>query len=374
MALKLMADNGIYIYAQDDGNHYYGLGNYQKHYVNKYVVQEMNMTHTGLLATLLTGSASVYGRHIINDSDVRLVMPANFTGYLALRVDLTQIAGNEVSLIATPILQTQDLANSGQVYDLPLRYIVTNSTQATTFNDLRVYKDEFYSKTQADNKFSTITAVNTVNSTLNNHIAGAPASHITSGIFDDLRIPHIEKSGTSVRLVTTEDKSYPRVEWQVKSDASASIVFRNSPTEASEWGGFTATKQGFASADATANFHLVRYGQVSPVIIRTTDLLLPNTQTINNIASYSAFRITIAAISVNTGQYSRITHTFDREELEAGQCIMHYNHQSITQEFFKAFVRINALVGGAGSLAFSTVEKGSVFSSVVCTRIVGLKM
>ncbi len=142
MALKAMNDNNINVLAKEDANHYYALSGYVKHYISKEYGQKFNVTVSGLVASLASGQGSIYGRHIINDgtSSITCTLPTNSSGYLVLNFDLTKTLGNELSFVTKTILETNDMANGGLKYDLPLYSYTTNLSSVTKFTDIRVYQ------------------------------------------------------------------------------------------------------------------------------------------------------------------------------------------------------------------------------------------
>lgn len=138
MALIAMADNNIDIPAYRDGAFYNVLANGQD-FVISGIGGELNVaTSAGsFVATLATGIGVVNGRTVEATAPETLTLSANQSGYIALRVDLSQVAGYELSLIATPSLVQEDLNNGGYVHDLALCQFTTGANGVTSAVDVR---------------------------------------------------------------------------------------------------------------------------------------------------------------------------------------------------------------------------------------------
>lgn len=135
MALYAMADNDVAITAQRDAVLYNAvLGN--QDVVFNGVGNSLSCTVSNLVVTLQSGEGVVQGRHITCVGTENLQVDANSSGYIVLRYDLTQAAGNEVSLKAVPLVVQNDLNNDGTIRDLKL-YSYSSSATAVTLVDER---------------------------------------------------------------------------------------------------------------------------------------------------------------------------------------------------------------------------------------------
>ena len=142
MALYGMADNNVNIPANRDGAMYntFAGGN---DYIFDGIGDEFEIVSSGssFLITLGTGEGIVGGRHITevteNGTNSMIQLDANDTGYVVLRMDLTQPAGSEAYLYATPTIVKQDLNNGGTTRDLVLYAYVTDGSGVTSFVDMR---------------------------------------------------------------------------------------------------------------------------------------------------------------------------------------------------------------------------------------------
>lgn len=140
--LYAMANNNVIIPAERDGalyNFFFG----GQDYVFDGIGDEFEITpsSSSFLVTLGTGEGVVCGRHVteetVNGTNSMLQLPANSSGYVTIRVDLTQVPGSEASLFATSVLAQDDLNNGGEVHDLPLYQYTTNGSGVSSFVDVR---------------------------------------------------------------------------------------------------------------------------------------------------------------------------------------------------------------------------------------------
>lgn len=142
MALYGMADNNVNIPANRDGAMYFTFSG-GNDYVFSGIGDEFEITPSGssFLITLGTGEGIVGGRHITevteNGANSMIQVGANESGYIVLRMDLTQPAGSEAYLYATPSIVKNDLNNGGTVRDLVLYAYVTDGSGVTSFVDMR---------------------------------------------------------------------------------------------------------------------------------------------------------------------------------------------------------------------------------------------
>lgn len=141
MSLKIMADNQVQISAKQDGALYnVAMGN--KDFIIKDIGDEFSMTYAGLNVAIGTGEAVIHGRHVTAQTSNNVTLPANESGYLVLRIDLTQSVGNEALFYATPTLTKEEINWSGTIYDMPIATFTTASVEITNLNDIRTIKNE----------------------------------------------------------------------------------------------------------------------------------------------------------------------------------------------------------------------------------------
>ncbi len=135
-----MANNNVIIPAERDGALYnFLLGN--QDYVFDGIGDEFAITSSSssFVLTLGTGEGVVCGRHVTEDgtNPSILQLTPNTSGYVAIRIDLTQVPGAEAYLFATPTLQQDNLNSNGSIHDLPLYRYVTNGSGVSSFIDVR---------------------------------------------------------------------------------------------------------------------------------------------------------------------------------------------------------------------------------------------
>lgn len=140
-----MADNNVNIPAQRDGAMYNVFAN-GSDFVIGGIGDELEVTYSGssFLITLGTGEGVVGGRHVTEITEgggnTTLQLDANESGYIVIRFDLTQPAGSETYLYATPVLVQQDINDTGTVRDLPLYSYTTDGSGVSSVTDLRNIK------------------------------------------------------------------------------------------------------------------------------------------------------------------------------------------------------------------------------------------
>ena len=136
MSFKIMADNGVSVSAKQDGALYnVALGN--RNFIFKNIGNEFALSNVGLVVSVDTGEAVVHGRHITAEEVNTITLPSNESGYLVLRVDLTQAIGEEAYLYATPTLSSEEINWGGTINDLVLAEFTTGSIDITTLTDAR---------------------------------------------------------------------------------------------------------------------------------------------------------------------------------------------------------------------------------------------
>ncbi len=137
MGFQLMNDNNMDITSEMDATVLYALGGYVRHFIIRNYKSNLSCTFSGLRATLYSGQAVLYGRFILHTENTYVTLKPNSTQYIAIRVDLSAPAENEVTLISTSNLKNDDLSSGGIIYDIPLYQVTTNSSSVTTKKDLR---------------------------------------------------------------------------------------------------------------------------------------------------------------------------------------------------------------------------------------------
>lgn len=171
MTLKVMADNRVEISAKQDGAVYnVALGD--KDFIIEGLGDEFAMSYTGLVVSVESGEAVVHGRHITADEQEQITLPQNQSGYLVLRIDLTQVSGAEAMLYATPTLTNEEINWSGNIYDMPIATFTTSNTGVTNFEDVRKINGSFYptkvSELENDLDFALKSYVDAQDTALNN--------------------------------------------------------------------------------------------------------------------------------------------------------------------------------------------------------------
>jgi len=112
-----------------------------KSYVVKGFGQELNVTSssTSFSVTLGTGEAVICGGSMLVEGETpSLTLPANSSGYLVIRVDLSQTGDNICQFKNVNALVQGDINNGTDlIYDLPLYQYKTNSEGVQTLTDKR---------------------------------------------------------------------------------------------------------------------------------------------------------------------------------------------------------------------------------------------
>ena len=98
---------------------------------------------------------------------------------------------------------------------------------------------------------------------LNTHINGAPASHITSGVFGTAMIPHISAGNGYVQLNVKEPSgTYQDGQLVLFNTGALEMRRLDSASSFIKMFGVTANGRAYAFADAAADGELTRYGQL----------------------------------------------------------------------------------------------------------------
>ena len=129
-------------------------------YVIEGVGQELQVNYSSqsFVVELLSGEAVICGGSMMSEGEENtLTLGANETGYVVIRVDLSQTGENICQLYKTPSLVQGNINNgSDYIYDLPLYQYATNGNGVQNFNDVRNIKS---SATSFDNLDTTISGM-----------------------------------------------------------------------------------------------------------------------------------------------------------------------------------------------------------------------
>lgn len=137
---KIMADNGIDISAKQDGA-LYNVALNDQDFIIKGLGDEFAMSYVGLNVSVESGECVIHGRHITSEETNTITLPANESGYLVLRVDLTKPVGQEALLFATPTLTHEEINWNGTIYDMPIATFRTGTIEVQQLEDVRVIKN-----------------------------------------------------------------------------------------------------------------------------------------------------------------------------------------------------------------------------------------
>lgn len=139
MSFFTMADNGIDILAKRDGA-LYNSALAGKSFIIQGIGNEMALSASGLNVTVASGEAVLHGRHVSSDAPNVLAVPANSSGFVVLRLDLSRTLGNESYLFTTPVLTQQEVNGAGTIYDLELASF-TSTGSGVQLTDIRKVMD-----------------------------------------------------------------------------------------------------------------------------------------------------------------------------------------------------------------------------------------
>jgi hypothetical protein len=134
-----MADNSEQIPSARDAALYYCLGFNAAAYVIGGAGTGLTCQASGLNVRLGIGEGVIYGHHVTEiDGTTSVNIVPGSSGFIAIRLDLSQPTGQEASLVATGTLATDNLLNGGAAFDLAL-YRYTSTSTAVTLTDVRNY-------------------------------------------------------------------------------------------------------------------------------------------------------------------------------------------------------------------------------------------
>lgn len=104
----------------------------------------MTTSASSLQVSVGSGIANISGRGLMSEEANTITLTANSTIYLCLRIDLTQIQGQEGMLYAntTSTLASDNLNNTQGQHDLLLGVITTDANGVSNVVDSRVIKNK----------------------------------------------------------------------------------------------------------------------------------------------------------------------------------------------------------------------------------------
>lgn len=149
MSFSFKADNELITAIRDRAMFNTFAGN--QSYVIKDIGDELAVTVTPstLNVSVGSGEAVICGGSTIIDSDNSLTLGANESGYLVIRIDLSQTQENICQFLKVPQLIQQNINNGTDlIYDLPLYQYATNTSTVTSLVDVRSIRD--YADTSLD--------------------------------------------------------------------------------------------------------------------------------------------------------------------------------------------------------------------------------
>lgn len=157
MSIKVMADNNVEISAKQDGA-LYNMALNNKDFIISGIGNEMEVERVIRNAiSVKTGECVIHGRHVTIDEKINYGLPLETSGYLVVRIDLTQPIGQEAMIFSTPTLVQQEINWDGTIYDLPLVRFTTGALGIMSFEDVRVVLDKItdsYTKEETDQKIA----------------------------------------------------------------------------------------------------------------------------------------------------------------------------------------------------------------------------
>lgn len=114
-------------------------------YVIKDIGQELEVLYSAqsFIVQLGTGEAVICGGSMLSEGEENtLTLGQNESGYIVIRIDLSQTGTNICQFYNTPTLVQGNINNgSDYIYDLPLYQYVTNSSGVQNMNDIRSIKE-----------------------------------------------------------------------------------------------------------------------------------------------------------------------------------------------------------------------------------------
>lgn len=114
-------------------------------YIIKDIGQELEVLYSSqsFVVQLGTGEAVICGGSMVSEGEENtLTLGQNESGYIVIRIDLSQTGTNICQFYNTPTLVQGNINNgSDYIYDLPLYQYVTNSNGVQNMNDIRSIKE-----------------------------------------------------------------------------------------------------------------------------------------------------------------------------------------------------------------------------------------
>ena len=142
MPLFFMDDDGVAIPANRDAR-MYNVFAAKQDFIIQDALDEFEVTYSAssFVITLGTGEGLLCGRHITNTTTATLTLSENDSGYIVLRADMSQAAGNRLSLMAVNSTYDEDINEDGGTYrDLVLGQYTTDANGVSSYTDLRNIK------------------------------------------------------------------------------------------------------------------------------------------------------------------------------------------------------------------------------------------
>lgn len=159
---------------------------------NSYIIQgigdELLVTSSSssFVVSLGTGEAVICGGSMLSEgSATTLTLQENQSGYIVIRVDLSQTGENICQFTNVTSLVQENINNNGLIYDLPLYQYTTNGSGVSTINDVREITSSSLSYIPTPTVDTSMSASSTnpvQNKVINSALAGkAPTNHRSSG-------------------------------------------------------------------------------------------------------------------------------------------------------------------------------------------------
>lgn len=153
-------------------------------YIISGIGDELSVTSSSssFVVSLGTGEAIICGGSMLSEgSATTLTLQENQSGYLVIRVDLSQTGENICQFTNVSSLVQENINSNGLIYDLPLYQYSTNESGISTINDIREITSSSlsYIPTPTVDSAMSSTSTNPVqNKVVNTAISGrAPTNH-----------------------------------------------------------------------------------------------------------------------------------------------------------------------------------------------------
>lgn len=155
---------------------------------NSYIVQnvgdELSVSSSvgSFVVTLGTGEAVICGGSMLSEgAGSELTLSENQSGYLVIRIDLSQTGTNICRFMSVPNLVQENINDEGLIYDLPLYRYSTNNAGVSELTDERVVANsiiDFVPSPTIDTSMSSSSENAVQNKVINSALNGkAPTNH-----------------------------------------------------------------------------------------------------------------------------------------------------------------------------------------------------